>query len=931
MAHDAFGKGQFVQHALLQNERWPTLLTALEEFKANNPAWTKVQCVLIDKDFTEMSVLKKAFPGVRILLCQFHVLKYLREEIASAEYGFNTWQKEQLRGVMNLLVYAKTEVEYEKHLRYMEHVASMGVPVVAGGYESDIVCERSGAVEDQSGDIGDQSGRIGQTADVNHITLSSHAFVTYFGKNWDDCRDLWCAYKRQNAVTMGNNTNNRLEASWKQLKEWVNSFMAVDECIASIMYYQSLQERRFMDEVYKMVNVQHVGYGIEMSLVANLVSEHACELIHEQYVYALGHASYTFYEGCPDVYFVKSESKEVDALDEFNTEYSVTKRNWTCSCLFMTTRLLPCRHVFFLRKSLNMETVIPTQLLHHRWLLTSVRSAFKFEAPNAVASGDSFAVKSILTTDLRPWDSNRKYREAFHVASEICDTMTGLGMTQYRDAMRCLKELSKRFKKGNFDSRAPNQQSLPDDRSDVHHSDINCHLVDVGEHHSRRQLVTDSIRSQSELVAQPDLSTEASTQSGQLGTQSSKSGQSGTQSGQSGQSGTKPGESGMTTLEAVEGSTFEVASPPRSRGRPKQTPRAKKSARNKAISDAEEDSELYSLNISLANVQDVVNNQPTYASAADLLSRFKLIDFAKKLKAPTAHKISALSAPKVLTVISSITRMLRLEFIERCKVKVSGLQKRQKNANGTNLAEKDIAVEIIGVGIYSTEMLGVMKKWHTAMKSIRHVDKAVTWIDTIDFNVDVPEHFQVERDPNILAKLKDIPLFSTQVRKSTLGDCTINALMLKLFGEREDIIVVDTSVAGNVMNGYQPVQSMKNIFEVVHGKKILIPVICGKNHWCSIMMDLQLKDVCIYDPMNSTYGVHVRPLADKLANMVPDAAPRTYRIRKYDGDLGVQLDTYNCGIYMLVAFEQFAGAENLGLLNRKVIEFLRYRYLCMCI
>ncbi|KAE9231959.1 hypothetical protein PF005_g2888 [Phytophthora fragariae] len=91
MAHATFGKVQFVQHALLQNEQRPTLLTAMEEFKANNPEWKKLRCILIDKDFTEMSALKKAFPDVTILLCQFHVSKYLREEIASADYGFSSW------------------------------------------------------------------------------------------------------------------------------------------------------------------------------------------------------------------------------------------------------------------------------------------------------------------------------------------------------------------------------------------------------------------------------------------------------------------------------------------------------------------------------------------------------------------------------------------------------------------------------------------------------------------------------------------------------------------------------------------------------------------------------------------------------------------------------------------------------------------------
>ncbi|KAE9109958.1 hypothetical protein PF005_g11792 [Phytophthora fragariae] len=234
MAHDTFGKGQFVQHGLLQNERWSTLLTALEEFKFNNPTWTKMKCMLVDKDFTEMSVLKQAFPGVTVLLCQFYVLKYVREEIASSDYCFNAWQKDQLRGVMSLLVYAMEEAEYAKHFKYMVHLASIGF---SSRPQADI------SVGHESGRDGRGSGQDGQTSVSNDGSLANeestceqHPFVAYLSKNWDNCRELWCAHKRQNAVTLRNNTNNRLESLWKQLKEWVDSSMAVDECIASIMY-----------------------------------------------------------------------------------------------------------------------------------------------------------------------------------------------------------------------------------------------------------------------------------------------------------------------------------------------------------------------------------------------------------------------------------------------------------------------------------------------------------------------------------------------------------------------------------------------------------------------------------------------------------------------------------------------------------------------
>lgn len=169
------------------------------------------------------------------------------------------------------------------------------------------------------------------------------------------------------------------------------------------------------------------------------------------------------------------------------------------------------------------------------------------------------------------------------------------------------------------------------------------------------------------------------------------------------------------------------------------------------------------------------------------------------------------------------------------------------------------------------------------------------------------------------------------VGKNALGDVTINTLMLKLFAERADTIGVDTSMAGNVMNGYLPVQSMDCVFLGVKNEKILIPVICGKNHWCSIMIDLQLKDVCIYDPMMSTYAVGVRALAEKIVELLPDFSPRKYRVRPYISELGVQVDGYNCGMYMMIAFEMFTGGEKLSLLSKKELQYLRYRYICMCI
>ncbi|KAG3079490.1 hypothetical protein PC121_g6958 [Phytophthora cactorum] len=173
-----FPEGQYVQHAVIQNERSETLFST-------------------------------TFPNVRVLLCQFHVVKYLREEVACSDYGFSSFQKSQRRAVVNLLVYAKTEREYEKHRRFMKHLICME----SGQDVNTIWCEVVSVSGTESGvgsvgldvttDRGLGSVDIGVTTELatdpaadTMSTVSAHLFEEYFVKNWDKCRNLWCSYPR---------------------------------------------------------------------------------------------------------------------------------------------------------------------------------------------------------------------------------------------------------------------------------------------------------------------------------------------------------------------------------------------------------------------------------------------------------------------------------------------------------------------------------------------------------------------------------------------------------------------------------------------------------------------------------------------------------------------------------------------------------------
>ncbi|KAE8955907.1 hypothetical protein PR003_g32984 [Phytophthora rubi] len=87
MIYDVFGHGQYVKHALMKDESSGCLADAVTSFKSASPTWEKVRAIIVDKYFGEIALLQTQFPGARILLCVFHVVKYLRGEITKHEYG----------------------------------------------------------------------------------------------------------------------------------------------------------------------------------------------------------------------------------------------------------------------------------------------------------------------------------------------------------------------------------------------------------------------------------------------------------------------------------------------------------------------------------------------------------------------------------------------------------------------------------------------------------------------------------------------------------------------------------------------------------------------------------------------------------------------------------------------------------------------------
>ncbi|ETL94914.1 hypothetical protein L917_07211 [Phytophthora nicotianae] len=316
------------------------------------------------------------------------------------------------------------------------------------------------------------------------------------------------------------------------------------------------------------------------------------------------------------------------------------------------------------------------------------------------------------------------------------------------------------------------------------------------------------------------------------------------------------------------------------------------------------------MGLSIKTIAEILAKIPTFISAAERLRKFRIFVFTKKPKSPIAWELSNLPSSKTLITADEMARAFPKDMLRKC------------------------------VGVFTTETLKVMKEYHRATAAVRLVERAVTWISTINFKLPVYKHFQVLEDSDMGAKLKQLPLLSHEMgvldlaAKGSLCDEIMTTVMTKLFSANPILNVASPHTISVPVNDkiWTDNQALATLIFGAPTGKFLIPVNCNQNHWCSIMVGIgEKKKLYYYDPMGSSYKNGVRSAAQVVKQLITDQLLDGCRAQSYGSHLGIQTDSYNCGIYVLLAFELFAGAPSPGILGKKTLQYLRYRYLHMCI
>ncbi|GMF50232.1 unnamed protein product [Phytophthora fragariaefolia] len=331
---------------------------------------------------------------------------------------------------------------------------------------------------------------------------------------------------------------------------------------------------------------------------------------------------------------------------------------------------------------------------------------------------------------------------------------------------------------------------------------------------------------------------------------------------------------------------FELESPPKSKGRPKQKAKAAKARRNR--------------------------NKPTFNSSYQKLTQFKLFTFLN----PIAHEISKLPLTKPLLRPEDIVRKFPMNVITKCMAKMTAYQRKH-----SGVRELDIALEIVGLGVFANSTVALMKKWHAACKTLKKFEKALEWIEKLLFERVNNPSFLVEEDTELPDMLKNILLLSSKVRVA-FNICMFESIITQSY------IRGSTSTLGVVVDGHVTANQSDTLLAipVLSNEIVLFPVNCSGNQWCSVMLYLNKRKVFIYDSSASSYLVSLRAVAQKLITLLPIDVRPSPRLHVFEPGLGVQVDNYNCGVYVLLAFEIFL-ASPIRYVNKQTLQCLRYRYL----
>ena len=379
---DGNGESEIISVFLVTSEDGETISGLLDVFKHHNPAWNEIQTVLSDKDFTERAVYKRHYPQACLQLCLFHVLRSMKREINVEKMKITLEQKNMALEIIQKLAYSSNIDEYNEYLEELEE------------------------------------------ANIQPV-------YKYFMDCWDVIKEEWVVGLKQ-SCHYSNHTNNRLESINQKFKQVIGRFSSLQKFFKDLdVVLCSLRQERDARITSALMKRPCLTFQPDscQARFSQFLTPYAFQVVSKQIELSQRIDIPLTNELC---------SESTIMLQTSSGQTCVT--SLSCTCNFFAMNQLPCRHVFALRKHLNLDLYFE-EAVGQRWQIEFYRSS--------VLTGDKLSPVSAFSgpapVHVQPRKGvlsvSQRYKVANAEAQKLAVLTSEASMEKYRSRLLILQSL----------------------------------------------------------------------------------------------------------------------------------------------------------------------------------------------------------------------------------------------------------------------------------------------------------------------------------------------------------------------------------------------------------------------------------------------------------------------------------------------------------
>ena len=375
---------------------------------------------LVDKDFTEIETIRRIFPGVVVLLCTFHVFKFMR----------------------SLITTALTTQEIKKEI--FEKFRAL------------TLCPSRSLYEDLKKNFLDVIKDIQVRSNGKYVS-----FTAYYLKNWDSCTEMWVKFHRNDLPLFGDGTTNRIERTfWSFKQSLADRFTKTPKTSEAIIHLVDFINERLEDRRIVHDNKRLVIFDADTTIhdlnkeASQILNEKGCILFHKS------------------LSLLRERRKKLMLSDAGVTEtfqnnevklYSCTEVS--CICTFHKENLVPCYHMLFCREQ-RESRMFDASTFDQRYRRDAIDQESDDERTREEITEESpdYDIPEDITGEAErvSLTDNEKYKIIMPILNNIATLVSCHSTNTFLQYVEEFKSVENKVRRGKSVTSAPEiQQSVP--------------------------------------------------------------------------------------------------------------------------------------------------------------------------------------------------------------------------------------------------------------------------------------------------------------------------------------------------------------------------------------------------------------------------------------------------------------------------------------